>query len=124
MRIDGETGVLAREAGLRFREAEFVADKVQAVCCIGAVENREGRIEPDTVSVLTQQSISNRMKGAGPRDLAECRRASGVLGGACFGQDALSPPSHLSGSAAGKSQQQDPLRRRSHQNRMGEGQRR
>ena len=120
MRIDGEAGVFAREASLRFREAEFVAHKVQAVCCIGAVENRERRIEPNTVSVLTQQSISNRMKGAGPRDLPECRGASGVLGGACFGQDTLSPPRHLSGSAAGKSQQQDPLRRRPHQNRMGD----
>src|SRR2546423_14967853 len=94
VRIDGETGVLAREAVLRFREAEFGADKVQAVCCIGAVENRKRGIKPNAVGVLAQESVSNRMKCSGPSDLADCRGAFGLLHGVCFGNDALRAPTH------------------------------
>lgn len=59
-----------REPCLCLGEAEFVADKVETVGRIGGVKDCERVIEADAVGMLAQQSVADRMKGAGPGDLA------------------------------------------------------
>jgi hypothetical protein len=45
--IDRQTSALAGEAGSRSGEAEIAAHKVEQIRRIGAIENGEGRVQPD-----------------------------------------------------------------------------
>ena len=57
--VDREAGALAGEAGSRSSQAEFGADKVEEIRRIGAVENGEGRIEPDRRGVEPQEAAAD-----------------------------------------------------------------
>ena len=47
VRIDRQASALAGKAGSRSGQAEFAALKVEQIRRIGAIENGEGRVEPD-----------------------------------------------------------------------------
>ena len=66
MRVDGEAGVLAREALLDFREAELVAQHVHQIGGVAAVEHAEADVEPDGRGVPANQPIRDRVERAGP----------------------------------------------------------
>ena len=66
MGIDREARVLARKALLFLREPELLAQEVQQVRGVAAVEHRERRLEPDDLRVLAQQPVADRVIRAGP----------------------------------------------------------
>ena len=70
MRVDGEARVFARKALLDFREAELVAQHVHQIGGVAAIEHAEARVETDGGGMAANQSIRDRVKGAGPGDAA------------------------------------------------------
>jgi hypothetical protein len=66
VRVDREAGVLARKALLLFSQAELLAQEVQQVRRVAAVEHGERRLQPHHVRVLAQQPVADRVVGAGP----------------------------------------------------------
>ena len=64
--IDREARVLAREALLFLREAELLAQEVQQIRGVAAVEHGERRLQPDDLRVLAQQPVADRVERAGP----------------------------------------------------------
>ena len=110
VRVDREARVLARKALLLLREAELLAQKIQQVGGVAAVEHRERRLEADHLRVLAQQAVADRMVCAGPEQASGGAAQVGV----CVGLrpqrlrgDALRPAQHLLGGAAREGQQQD-----------------
>ena len=66
VRIDREAGVLARKAARLRRKAELVAEHVDQVAGIAAVEHAEILRQPEARCVPAQQPRADRVKGAGP----------------------------------------------------------
>lgn len=64
--VDRQAGVLAGKAGSGSGQAELRAYKVEEIRRIGAVENREGRVEPDRKGVEPQKAAADRMKCSRP----------------------------------------------------------
>ncbi len=64
--VDRQARVLAREPLLFLGETELLAQEVQQVRGIAAVEHRERRLQPDHLRVLAQQPVADRVIGAGP----------------------------------------------------------
>ena len=111
MRVDRETGVLARKSLLGLRQAEPLPNDVHQVGRIGAVEDVEARIEPEPLGVQADQAIADRVKRPGPGQ-AQRRRYGRRCPGAHRRRDRpLRPARHLERSAAGKGQEQHALRR-------------
>ena len=70
--------------------------------------------------MLAQQAVADRMKGAGPGDLASRPDGVRIFRGSRRGQDALRPAGHLGGGASGEGQQQDALRHDAGQDQIGD----
>ena len=62
--IDREAGVLSREAALLRREAALVAQKVDEVGGIAAIQNAEIRRDAERLRVFAQHAVRDGMKGA------------------------------------------------------------
>src|SRR5678815_2229104 len=103
MRVDGEAGVLAREALLGLREAEVVAQHVEEVGRVAAVEDAEPGREADALRVAADQAVGDRVVGARPGQAHFLQR---------FGDDALRAARHLLRRAAREGEEQDALGRR------------
>ncbi len=111
MGIDREAGVLAREPLLLRGQAELLADAVEQVRGVAAIDDRELRIELQMRRVVAQQAIADRVERAGPlqalRDdlaLAAEHVAQGLA------HDVHGTAAHLERCAAREGQQQDALR--------------
>ena len=80
VRVDREARVLARKALLLLREAQLLAQQIEQIRRVAAVEHRERRLEPDDLRVLAQQPIADRMDTcrttAGVRALSPCCRTA------------------------------------------------
>ena len=112
VRIDAKARVLAREALLGLREPEALALDIHQVGRVAAVQHAERRIEAETVCVLADQPVADRVKRARPRQAHVCRRRRSSAG-SCHrrGDDALRAASHLESGAPGEREQQQALRR-------------
>lgn len=64
--VDRQANVLAGEAGSRSGQAELRAYKVEEIRRSGAIENGEGRVEPDRKGVEPQEAAADRMKCSRP----------------------------------------------------------
>src|SRR5690606_8449818 len=63
---DAEAGLLAGESASLRREPLLMADLVEQVGGIAAIEDAEAGIEPDARGMLAQQARADCVKGAGP----------------------------------------------------------
>jgi len=102
MRVDGEAGVLAREALLGLGQAALVAHHVHEIRRIAAVEHAEALRKAEPLTVESYQPVGHRVEGARPRQayfLLHLR------------DDAARAPRHLERRAAREGEEQQPLGR-------------
>jgi len=64
--VDRQTGALLWKSQSGTGEAEIVAHDIHQIRTVGAVEHGEGGVQRERSSILAQQSVADRMKGARP----------------------------------------------------------
>ena len=65
--VDSEAGPLRGEAVFRMREAEFMPDDIHEIGQVLAIMNRERWVDPNLVSIIAQQTRTDAVESAGPR---------------------------------------------------------
>jgi hypothetical protein len=132
-RVDAQARGLLGKAARLLGQPLLVAHQVHQVCGVRAVENREGRVEPDGRRVQSQQPVADGVERAGPVHGVAREHAAAAAGapprarhGLARGpDDALGAPAHLHRGPARERQQENATRIRAanHQMRHAVGQR-
>ena len=102
-RIDGQASGLARETLLGLRQTKLVAEPIEQVGRVLAVEHGERRIETNGRSVQAQEPVGDGMEGAGPGQAAGCAVPRPRLA-----EEQLRPADHLRRRPACEGQEQHP----------------
>ena len=92
------------EAAVGPAQRELVADEVDEVGGVAAVQDGEAGIEADRVGIVAQEARADAVEGAGPFQSA----GEGGVGSQRLGADPLGAAHHRLGSAPGEGQQQQP----------------
>ena len=107
-RIDRQAGVLARKALVLLGVAQFLAQVVEEVSRIASVDDGEAGFEVHLPTVMAQQAVADRVKGAGPDQ--PLQHGLGAVAQRVIerlAQDVVRAPPHLGRRPARKGQQQD-----------------
>jgi hypothetical protein len=103
-RIDRKAGALGREARLRLRQPEVVADEIDEIGGILPVVNGERTVETDLRRVFANEPGADGVKSAGPGERLRHDRRTPARD---FRGHALDPARHLGGGAAREGQEHD-----------------
>src|SRR5205823_3790762 len=106
--VDLQAGLLAREALLLARQPQLLAQTVQKVRGIGAIDDAEVRVELQVRRVVAQQAVADGMKGTRPAQALGDAVADAAQGFVeRLARDFLRAAAHLGGRAAREGQHQD-----------------
>ena len=102
--VDSQAGGFSGKAPRGARQAELVAQEVDAVRGVRAIENGEARIETDRVRMETQQAIRDAVERARPGQVSGSARFPGWVA------DPARAAGHLGRRTPREREQQDPPR--------------